>query len=204
MERRGLPASYNGTLYRSHLEARWAIFFDKLDVKANYEPQGFDLGDGILYLPDFAIPGAFGTIWAEVKPQWDIDMEGVEKWRRFAAVRPSPEKSRAALLVGPPSAEAPAHIVIGGDETIFGWPDGTRGVGSGDPLKGPWEDGEYAWRPCVGGYHFDLAYAYESNYMVLDDGCPKYAGGDGHQRIEGAVSAALSHRFGKFSPGKAA
>lgn len=188
MERRGLPASYNGTLYRSHLEARWAIFFDKLDIKARYEPQGFELGDGTLYLPDFVIFGALGTIWAEVKPEWDADPEGVEKWLRFSAMRPSPSQSRAALLVGPPSLEAPAHTVFGGDDT------------QDDPLKGPWEDGEYAWRPCAGGYHFDLAYAHESNYMTLDDGCPRHAGGDGHQRIEAAVSAAMSHRFGKFQP----
>lgn len=203
MERRSLPAWYDGTLYRSHLEARWAIFFDKLDIKWQYEPQGFDLGDGIAYLPDFAVYGALGTLWIEIKPRWEADPQGVEKWRRFAGVRPNPSQSRAALLVGEPSTEAPAHIIIGGDETIFGWPDGTRGVGA-DPLKGPWEDGEYAWRPCVGGYHFDLAYAYESNYWTLPDGCPPHAGGDGHQRIEAAVSAALSYRFGKFGPGKAA
>jgi hypothetical protein len=200
MERRGLPASYDGTLYRSHLEARWAIFFAKLDVKAIYEPQGFDLGDGTAYLPDFAVYGALGTLWIEVKPQWDADSQGIEKWRRFAGMRPKPSESRAALLVGPPSSEAPGHIVIGGDETLFGWPDGTRGVANGDPLKGPWEDGEYAWRPCVGGYHFDLAYAYESNYMTLGDGCPAHAGGDGHQRIYDAACAAMSHRFGKFGP----
>jgi hypothetical protein len=190
MERRSIPARFDGTLYRSHLEARWAIFLTQLDVKFTYEPQGFDLGDGSAYLPDFAIYAACGTIWAEVKPEWDADPEGMEKWRRFATVRPQP--SRAALLVGPPSADRSRgmHTVIGGVDP----------AGTDDPLKGPWEDGNYAWRPCAAGYHFDLAY-----YSKFpDDGCPQHGGWDGHDRIEAAVSAAMSHRFGKFGTGKAA
>lgn len=189
MARDGLPARYGGTLFRSHLEARWAMFFDHLDLKWEYEPQGFDLGDGIAYLPDFAVFAACGTLWVEVKPEWDADPEGVEKWRRFAAMRPQP--SRALLLVGKPTAEG-RHVVIGGDDT------------AGDPLKGPWEDGDQAWRPCTGGYHFDLAYAHESGQLVVSDGCPQYGGADGPERIDAAVEAALSHRFGKFSPGRAA
>jgi len=191
MKRRSLPAWYNGTLYRSHLEARWAIFFDRLDIKARYEPQGFDLGDGVLYLPDFVIFAACGTLWAEVKPEWDADTDGVERWRRFAAMRPSPSQSRAALLVGPPSFEIATCTVIGGDDA------------QDDPLQGPWEDSEYAWRPCSAGYHFDL-YHHKFKYAVAPDSCPMLGGADGWERIEVAVSASLSHRFGKFGPGKAA
>lgn len=185
MERRGLAAPYNGTLYRSHLEARWAIFLDRLDVKNVYEPQGFDLGDGVLYLPDFAIFAALGTLWAEVKPEWDADPEGVEKWRRFAAVRPQP--SRAVLLVGQPSANG-EHVVIGGDDK------------ADDPLKGPWEDSGQLWRPCPSGHHFDLAHPGKNWTRFTGDGCPDCFGADGVDRIDGAVQAALSHRFGRFTP----
>ena len=190
MAREGLPAWYGGTLFRSHLEARWAIFFDHLDLKWEYEPQGFDL-DGVRYLPDFAVFAALGTLWAEVKPEWDADPAGVEKWRRFAASRPQP--SRAALLVGKPSAEG-EHVIIGGDDTQRG------------PLKGPWEDNGQTWRPCPAGYHFDLACPGKYRTRFADDGCPDYFGADGTERIDAAVSAALSHRFGKFGPqpGKAA
>lgn len=193
MERRSLPAPYKSTLYRSHLEARWAIFFDALGLAANYEPQGFDLGDGVAYLPDFAIYAARGTAWAEVKPIWDADSEGVAKWRRFAAMRPSPRKSRAVLLVGPPSTDS-KHVVIGGDDTQC------------NPTAGPWEDDGQTWRPCSGGYHFDLAYPGQWHTRFVEDGCPDCYGGDGAVRIEAAVSAALSYRFGKFGPqsGKAA
>ena len=51
---------YNGYRFRSRLEARWAVFFDALGVKYEYEPEGFDLGDGIYYLPDFRVQ-CYGT-----------------------------------------------------------------------------------------------------------------------------------------------
>lgn len=184
MARSGLPGHYAGTLFRSHLEARWAIFFDHLDLKWEYEPQGFDL-DGTLYLPDFAVYTALGTLWAEVKPEWDADPEGVEKWRRFAAQRPGPRSSRAALLIGKPSADG-EHVVIGGDDQ------------GADPLKGPWEDNGQVWRPCPAGHHFDLAYPGKSWTKFPEDGCPDSFGADGVEHIDAAVSAALSHRFGRF------
>jgi hypothetical protein len=187
MDRFGLPGWYNGTLYRSHLEARWQIFFDSLEVKARYEPQGFDLGDGIAYLPDFAVFAALGTLWAEVKPEWDSDPEGVEKWRRFAAMRPGRPKSRAVLLVGPPSTRG-EHIVIGGDDT------------ADDPLKGPWEDNGQVWRPCPDGRHFDLAWPGKNWTKFAKDDCPDHFGADGEDRIAAAVKEALSYRFGKFGP----
>jgi hypothetical protein len=34
---------YNGYRFRSRLEARWAVFFDALDIKYEYEKEGFDL-----------------------------------------------------------------------------------------------------------------------------------------------------------------
>jgi hypothetical protein len=53
---------YNGYRFRSRLEARWAVFFDKLWVEYAYETEGFDL-NGNWYLPDFKISDA----WIEVK-----------------------------------------------------------------------------------------------------------------------------------------
>lgn len=51
---------------RSKTEARWAVYFDQLGIKWNYEPEPFDFGEGIFYLPDFYLP-EFKT-YAEVKP----------------------------------------------------------------------------------------------------------------------------------------
>lgn len=46
---------YDGHLFRSRLEARWAVVFKSLGVPYEYEPEGFDLGDGLYYLPDFRV-----------------------------------------------------------------------------------------------------------------------------------------------------
>ena len=52
---KAIETEYNGYRFRSRLEARWAVFFDELGIKYQYEPEGFDL-DGTLYLPDFYLP----------------------------------------------------------------------------------------------------------------------------------------------------
>lgn len=62
---------YNGYKFRSRLEARWAVFFDAMGIKYEYEPEGFRLQDGSCYLPDFRIYVASrihkNPIYAEVK-----------------------------------------------------------------------------------------------------------------------------------------
>lgn len=44
---------YKGYKFRSRLEARWAVFFDTLGIKYEYEPEGYVLNNGKWYLPDF-------------------------------------------------------------------------------------------------------------------------------------------------------
>ena len=61
---KAIETVYNGYRFRSRLEARWAVFFDALGVKYEYEKEGFDL-DGVWYLPDFWLPQV--SMWAEVK-----------------------------------------------------------------------------------------------------------------------------------------
>lgn len=51
-----IETHYNGYRFRSRLEARWAVFFDALGIKYEYEPEGYKLSDGTLYLPDFYLP----------------------------------------------------------------------------------------------------------------------------------------------------
>lgn len=55
MDIKPIETYYNGYRFRSRLEARWAVFFDAIGVEYEYEPQGFDLGDGLYYLPDFLL-----------------------------------------------------------------------------------------------------------------------------------------------------
>ncbi len=58
---------YNGYRFRSRLEARWAVFFDTLGIKYEYEAEGYDLGKLGWYLPDFWMPEF--ECFAEVKPR---------------------------------------------------------------------------------------------------------------------------------------
>ncbi len=75
-----IETRYRGYRFRSRLEARWAVFFDALKIKWEYEPQGFDLGKGGLYLPDFYLPTFSGGMYVEVKP----DGGDFSKARAFA------------------------------------------------------------------------------------------------------------------------
>jgi len=67
MDIKPIETAYNGYLFRSRLEARWAVFFDELGIKYEYEPEGFDLGEHGWYLPDFWLPE--NNIWVEIKPK---------------------------------------------------------------------------------------------------------------------------------------
>ena len=59
---------YNGYRFRSRLEARWAVFFDAMKIKYEYEPQGYKANDfegkTYCYLPDFYFPESeyFGEV----------------------------------------------------------------------------------------------------------------------------------------------
>lgn len=67
---KAIETAYAGYKFRSRLEARWAVFFDALGIKWEYEPEGFILADGTWYLPDFWLPRFCGDggLWIEVKP----------------------------------------------------------------------------------------------------------------------------------------
>ena len=61
---KAIQTSYGGCLFRSRTEARWAVMFDALGIKWEYEKEGFELPSG-RYLPDFWIPE--WEAWVEVK-----------------------------------------------------------------------------------------------------------------------------------------
>jgi hypothetical protein len=62
-----IQTAYHGCLFRSRLEARWAVFFDTLQIPWEYEPEGFQTSAGP-YLPDFRIQFRRHVwTWFEVK-----------------------------------------------------------------------------------------------------------------------------------------
>jgi hypothetical protein len=50
-----IPTLFDGILFRSRLEARWACFYKTLGIKYSYEHEGYQGLNGIRYLPDFYI-----------------------------------------------------------------------------------------------------------------------------------------------------
>lgn len=55
---RAIPTRYAGVLFRSRLEARWAVFFDAAGISWTYEPERVALTGRSTYLPDFCTNGS--------------------------------------------------------------------------------------------------------------------------------------------------
>lgn len=59
-----IETRYAGHRFRSRLEARWAVFFDQMGIRWEYEPDCYRIA-GKGYLPDFWLPDL--AVWVEVK-----------------------------------------------------------------------------------------------------------------------------------------
>ena len=93
---KSIETSYRGYRFRSRLEARWAVYFDAMGIRWEYEPEGFELNidwyknppngvtiEGLCrYLPDFWLPEV--QQFAEVKPKWfSSDEIALASWLQF-------------------------------------------------------------------------------------------------------------------------
>jgi hypothetical protein len=106
-----IPTRFKGCHFRSRLEARWAVFFDHMQIAWEYEPEGFTLPDGTMYLPEFLLPELtdvqnHSPVWVEVKkPGGDI-RKTVEfcraLWQEFVHTD-ALDCTRVLILDGSPS-----------------------------------------------------------------------------------------------------
>lgn len=92
---KAIPTNYGGFFFRSRLEARWAVYFDAIGWAWNYEVEGFELGGGVRYLPDFWFPKF--DLYAEIKREGAPDSE-FAKAEAFARAG-----KNILLLSGPPA-----------------------------------------------------------------------------------------------------
>ena len=189
-----IETHYNGYRFRSRLEARWAVFFDTLGIKYEYEPEGFDLGDGLYYLPDFRVKcygcrGSCGDepfdLWIEVKGK--MTEEDARKIRKFAGkeITESTEYASYSWF----KVENPVLIV----REIPNSYDGLHGeLNNYEPMDGtrvyPWNyeliDGDhFAAYPAVDDGRFYLD-GDDSNYMTMNTDV-----------VERAFQKALQARF---------
>ena len=162
---RAIPTRFAGFRFRSMLEARWAVFFDALNIKYLYEPQGF-VTDGKPYLPDFCLLLGH-MLWAEVKPAFETDPDGVSRWSSFVLGRGDP----GILLTDMTSRPGP-FLYLG-------------------PL-GPQHDAQ--WCACPDGYHFEpVSYC----DVRRCDSCGSVFQDEGynHPKIAAAYELARSYQF---------
>lgn len=101
-----LGAFYKGRHWRSHLEARWAVFFDKLGIVWAYEPQGYKMADGSTYLPDFLLPRH--QLWAEVRPSGEHFEFDLNRLGRFV-------RERSLSMDGTRARRWPSSLLVLGD-----------------------------------------------------------------------------------------
>lgn len=78
-----LETEYNDILFRSRLEARWAILFDSLNLEWVYEPECYILSNQKKYTPDFYIPKY--DLNVEIKPnfEWLNNKYHIERYKLF-------------------------------------------------------------------------------------------------------------------------
>lgn len=106
-----IPTNYRGIHFRSRIEARWAVFYDAMGIRYEYEPEGY-AADGIAYLPDFWLPDH--QVFVEIKGAYPKPDE-IHKAEMLAGVKyhavfifyggipesPHKQGNDSALCVGP-------------------------------------------------------------------------------------------------------
>lgn len=97
-----IPTEYNGTIYRSRTEAKWAYFFTENGIPFIYENEGYDFGRGFCYCPDFLLRDA--KVWFEVKP-FDPTNDELEKAKALARA------SGRLVFIAPGTPEAEIKII---------------------------------------------------------------------------------------------
>lgn len=100
---RAIETRYGGCRFRSRLEARWAVCFDRLDIAWQYEPQGYEIPGAGRYLPDFWLPTL--GLWVEVKGQfrpgeWNQLVSAVEAGLPYTPGTDDPTFRPRVLLLG--------------------------------------------------------------------------------------------------------
>ena len=108
------PTAYDGTTYRSKLEAKWAVFFDALGAEVEYEPFQIEASNGVRWTPDFFIfSGVFNeTYVVEIKPI--VPNEAYIKFLADIIRFPDPDKKESTilLLIGEPDLHQPQGIAF--------------------------------------------------------------------------------------------
>lgn len=190
---------YNGYRFRSRLEARWAVFFDALGVRYEYEPEGFELPSGRRYLPDFRVKcwGMRGKplrakpfdLWIEVKGEMtENDANKIKEFTKLYDSLDEAEDWNSVLIVG--NIPEVNSIYDMSESRVFMSYDRMNGVDI-YPFNYETIDGDhFAAYPAVCGRKFYL-WGDDSNYI-----------GESPENIEKMFHAYLTARQARFEHGE--
>lgn len=91
---KAILTDYGDHRFRSRLEARWALFFDRVGIAWDYEPEGFSLPVNGRYLPDFWLPES--SCYVEIKPFLKPETKETGKCKELS------QEHRVLLICGDP------------------------------------------------------------------------------------------------------
>jgi hypothetical protein len=155
---KAIETRYAGCRFRSRLEARWAVFFNALNIPWEYEAQGYHVGPyptdvtdaGLTlrestYLPDFHLPGL----------ETHFEVKGVapdENYQRMLSAFTGQLHTRLILAVG--SIPDPRQFTVAEASTGHFWMELYDGRNPVDG-EGSW-DNYQAWCVCRTGQHYGI------------------------------------------------
>lgn len=189
-----LQTRYGGRYFRSRAEARWAVFMDRAGVPWEYEPEGYELGDGTRYLPDFWLPNQ--DVFFEVKGAKPEDWTTQEK----------------ALLLARYSGKdvIVAWGDIGSPPGFGGRPCRDCGARWGDDDDPMWlhtpegQDNFYFWCQCPKCGKVGICFNGYSDRLSCTCDVPRKFEGSHLPLLHQAYLAARSERFGENYPRRVA
>lgn len=180
-EIKAIETFYAGCLFRSRLEARWAVFYDALGIAWHYEPEGFDLtGKNLgLYLPDFWLP----------EQKYLVEIKGQE---------PTPEETLKTELAAEAIGAERAFIFFGAIPGPDPWATDGAHLVYDKTYPRTWDCG-HMWCICEDCHCLGVHYEGRSDRLPCD--CPyrshnqDRAHNPDHPLLLAAYAAARSARF---------
>lgn len=177
---RSIPTMYKGVKFNSQLEARWAVFFDALNVSWQYEPEGYLLemeGHDIPYRPDFSLKlyqSGHQECFVEIKGPAPTNIEQL-KAQELAV------QSGYAVFIfaGPPLDN------LYPNSGVQGWRFDTNGI----------EDTGYTFAECSKCGLIGICFGGYTNELP----CP-HDTGRGYATAKIQEAAALARRFSGWQP----
>ena len=125
---KAIQTRYAGCHFRSRLEARWAVFFDTVGIRWEYEHQGYmcpyeltpEREGEFPYLPDFWLPEL--GMFAEVKGS----TESGDLWKVMHSAAHFSRNGKSTLFLGhipqPGRFRVPYRLWSGSPKNLFGSP----------------------------------------------------------------------------------